>query len=320
MTAEPLELEAPSRYNTTRIGNWLRLVRLPNLLTVPGDPIVGFLLAAPYASWSLHHVWAAIAVALCAYAGGVALNDVMDISRDRNRQPWRPLPFGLISLQHAEGAVFVLLAAGVLVSVVNGLDSAIIGVCLLLAIVAYNVEIKEVPLLGAVGMGFCRALSVWLGVFAAPGDPQMNAAAWLGAGAVSAYVIGLSLYAKFERRESAPMWAVAAPLAATLLSAGLALGVCGPMRGLRFVMVVVLLGALLAFPLLLLVRRCRNGMELPNGPLRVASVGVLLRGLLILQAALVAASGGGALAVVLIVLLLGAWPLHAHLERTFYAS
>ena len=63
---------------------WLRLLRLPNLLTVPGDPVAGYLLAmacfesgafcgvAGYSGGHIHnHLM--MQAALCAAAGGAGL-------------------------------------------------------------------------------------------------------------------------------------------------------------------------------------------------------------------------------------------------------
>ena len=51
---------------------WLRLLRLPNFVTVPGDPLAGFALASGFAAGTAAWpVAAAVAASLCIYAAGM---------------------------------------------------------------------------------------------------------------------------------------------------------------------------------------------------------------------------------------------------------
>src|SRR5260221_228220 len=94
------------------LRTWLQLFRAPNLLTVPGDPIAGYLLACFGAVEE--GLWPAIGASVCFYAGGLLLNDLADLAEDRRERPSRPLPSGAASPWTVE---FVLAAgptAGVL--------------------------------------------------------------------------------------------------------------------------------------------------------------------------------------------------------------
>ena len=69
------------------VRTWLQLVRAPNLLTVPGDPLAGFLLA----TFGVLRAQAAFAVgaSLCLYAAGLLWNDLFDLEEDRRERPWK---------------------------------------------------------------------------------------------------------------------------------------------------------------------------------------------------------------------------------------
>ncbi len=61
------------------LNDWLQLVRLPNLPTVFGDPIAGFLLAAGSTDPdSLLRLFPAVAAPLFLYISGLILNDCID--------------------------------------------------------------------------------------------------------------------------------------------------------------------------------------------------------------------------------------------------
>ena len=89
---------------------WLRLVRLPNLLTVPGDPVSGFLLAAA-AKGQMPHIGkmaAAAGASLCLYIFGLILNDMVDLAEDARERPERPLPSGSVTVAQARMAAIAM--------------------------------------------------------------------------------------------------------------------------------------------------------------------------------------------------------------------
>ena len=68
---------------------WLRLLRVANLPTVPGDPIVGYVVAAGVVGWP---VLPCAAASLCLYCAGLLANDYFDLAEDRrDRIPDYPL-------------------------------------------------------------------------------------------------------------------------------------------------------------------------------------------------------------------------------------
>src|SRR5690242_3666498 len=83
---------APAMPRPNPIRTWLQLFRAPNLLTVPGDPLAGYLLAS-FGSVD-DKLSLAIGASLSFYAGGLLLNDLADLPEDRRERPNRPLPSG----------------------------------------------------------------------------------------------------------------------------------------------------------------------------------------------------------------------------------
>lgn len=142
---------------------WFEFFRLPNLPTAPGDALAGaaFLLAALPEVFSATpgRILAAGAAALCFYLFGLADNDIVGLSFDREQAPLRPLPRGAISLGAARVAralcLICALACGGcarLPLVWWGVAAALVGmICL------YN-RVK-----GTFFMGLCRGLSLLAG-------------------------------------------------------------------------------------------------------------------------------------------------------------
>ena len=155
---------------------WLRLFRVVNLPTVPGDVFVGAAAAlwwCGYRSALPSEMWLSVgfaAVSSCLlYLYGLVDNDIVGAATDTGR----PIPDGEISIHAASIARVVCLVLGVLVldvvlcrlhggfsnTEVLSVDSVLLVVlALVVAIVAYN-RTKR-PLL----MGLCRGLNVALGV------------------------------------------------------------------------------------------------------------------------------------------------------------
>ena len=184
---------------------WLRLVRLPNLLTVPGDPIAGFLLASVGRSvpLSLSALGAVAGASLSLYVFGLILNDLMDLETDRRERPERPLPAGEIAVPQARMAAIAMALTGLNLALVAGRAALFMAAALAGLIVLYNAALKRVPVLGVCAMGACRGLSLLLGAVAV--RPELCAhpsgeslPVFLAAGGLTLYVIGFSVVAKRE--------------------------------------------------------------------------------------------------------------------------
>jgi len=186
----------------THLHAWLKLLRAPNLFTVPGDPIAGFLLAGG-ASDSGTIALVALA-SLAAYMFGLVGNDIADLEEDSRERPYRPLPSGEVRLTHAKIAASYLALAAAVLAGCAGISSFACCLMLLTAISLYNFNRKFRSLAGPAALAFCRAASVLLGASAAESvnwqwhgiSPDL-----VGAAAIFVYILGVSLAAKGETKQ-----------------------------------------------------------------------------------------------------------------------
>ena len=306
-------------------GSWCRLLRAPNLLTAPGDPIAGFLLAGlALESVELWRMIPAAAASLLFYAAGLIQNDIAGLARDRVERPERPLPSGAIRPAAAMAGMGVLGVGAMAATILTGSMPAIVmGLVLVLLISLYNHATSELPGVRPLNMGLCRGVSLMLGASAAGGWGAFENPCVLGAATmVTCYVASLTHLASHEtetRRVEVARW-----LPAAFLAAGFgALLVYQPLYGakwpesLKITSIFAALGLALlavlaaALPVRRLVGRC--------DPARIGrAIGALVRNLLPVQAALVAA--GGSTGLIIAAALLLAWPLAGLLGKRFASS
>lgn len=195
-----------------RLHAWLELLRLPNLFTVPGDVLAGWALAGQGGNPSL-----ALLASLGLYAAGLLWNDLFDLRIDARERPRRPLPSGRIPCRHA---LFAALALSTLAPLL-ALNAWPVAVTLLALILFYDALAKRIAGLGVVTMGACRGVNLLLGVaVACPGGPSVwPPLAWLAAGLMTLYIVGVSIVARNEANPRAKVgraWR-AFPIAITLL-------------------------------------------------------------------------------------------------------
>lgn len=151
----------------SKLKTWLQLVRAPNLFTVPGDPLAGFLLVWVGAHAVSGALFLAVGASLCFYAYGLLLNDLADLAEDRRERPFRPLPSGAAKVPTVVQAAWLLATAGMAFSFFAGKEALWTGFALLVAVTLYDLLGKKIPLFAQANMGACRGLSLLLGAAAA---------------------------------------------------------------------------------------------------------------------------------------------------------
>ena len=161
-----------------RLSAWLRLFRVQNLVTVPGDVLVGAAAGGGLVAANASRLALLCAASVCMYLYGLVDNDLVGAKTDPKS---RPLAAGEISLGAARTARTLCLCLAVL-ALYFGHGSFLLLVALTVAIQVYN-RTKN-PLL----MGAARGLNVLLG-----GPAWIAAAIWL------VYVAGVT---KFSERET----------------------------------------------------------------------------------------------------------------------
>jgi 4-hydroxybenzoate polyprenyltransferase len=178
-----------------RFKPWFQLVRLPNVFTAAADPLAGWLLGG--GTFHMPQRWLPLlGASMMIYAGGIALNDVMDYAVDRVERPQRPLPSGRVWRRGASILAVACLTAGVALAAASGsVRSFGIATVLSACVLLYDLVAKRSPL-GPEVMGACRGLNVLLGLSQAPalGGPG----GFLVAGAMMLFVTGVTWISRFE--------------------------------------------------------------------------------------------------------------------------
>lgn len=139
------------------LADLAELVRLPAVLSVPGDVLLGAAAArSPRGS-------ALIASSAALYTGGMALNDYSDRLVDALERPSRPIPSGRIPAAQARALALGLLVGGVMSArVIGGPRAGRTAGALAVSVWRYDTAVKTGPR-GPVLMAGCRALDVLLG-------------------------------------------------------------------------------------------------------------------------------------------------------------
>jgi len=188
-----------------RLRAWLELFRVPNLLTVPGDPIAGFLLALVWTGGASTAWWRlapAAGIALALYAFGLVHNDMSDFVEDLRQRPGRPLPSRRISVRAAGMAAFALLLLTLVLSRLIRAETTPVIVALVVLILVYNGGLKRLPVVGPLNMGLCRAASLLIGATAASGFQAFTSPLVL-AGAATTWLY-IALVTQVARTETKP--------------------------------------------------------------------------------------------------------------------
>jgi 4-hydroxybenzoate polyprenyltransferase len=298
------------------VKHWLQLLRAPNLFTVPGDPLAGFLVACGLARNQAvldDRVVYAVFASLCLYAAGLIMNDIFDIAEDRRDRPHRPLASGTISLQSAWIVGVILSGAGILLMTIVADRAGLLASSLLLGCIGlYNGFMKRIPVLGAINMGMCRGLSLLLGAVAFSNSLEVPQFVILCALILAAYVAAVTHLARYEMRESSPAIARILP-ALVLLSAFLLFSVGhGSMFYRRATM-------LLAISLILTAAEIGRLFRKEPPPLPPV-IGALIRVLLAIQASFCLVFSGTNDAVFTAIALLLCMPIARIVGQKFYAS
>ncbi|MEO8354264.1 MAG: UbiA family prenyltransferase [Chthoniobacteraceae bacterium] len=295
-----------------RFRAWLQLLRAPNLFTVPGDPLAGFLLAT-YGGLDWR-VLVPIAASLCFYSAGLLMNDLCDLEEDRRERPNRPLPARQVSTGAVRRAILLLGGIGLLALIVGtNFVAAGVGIGLLGLIALYNGFTKRAAGIGALNMGLCRAFSLILGAAAAnPSFATRAPGAWDAAAILCAYIAAVTFLAGFETKTRAPVLAKLLPALAALAGLVVIFQATGYLQ-IPYATAIFAVGFIAVTA-----ETCklfgRNSPPLPP------SIGSFIRLLLVFQAAFCVIYGFGWTGRVCAISLVLLLPIAAMTSRRFYAS
>ncbi|MEI6712486.1 MAG: UbiA family prenyltransferase [Verrucomicrobiota bacterium] len=297
---------APSRLRT-----WLQLLRAPNLFTVPGDPIAGYLLSN--SGFSDHTLLLVASSSLCFYGAGLLMNDVVDLDEDLAERPTRPLPAGLESITKVKIVLWILNILGLLLLFLTGSQRGLLaGIGIVASVWSYNHLTKKIPGVGALNMGLCRGLSVMSGALVGP-SPTAALLSAIIALTVGLFIAAVTNLARFETRISAPPSAKFLPLLPLILGCffGIPNSLFSPDK---YPAAILFLLPVIGATLLLLKLLSKPSPPLP--PL----IGAHIRLLLPLQAAVCWFGASQDLGPYFAVFFLALWPASKLISRRFYAS
>jgi 4-hydroxybenzoate polyprenyltransferase len=288
---------------------WLRLIRLPNAFTVPGDVVAGWFLAGGAAVAGGGSLFLLIGASLSLYWAGLILNDCFDLERDREERPDRPLPSGRISPVVAGSVGACLLVLGIaLAALAGGIASAGAATVLAVLVLLYDGPARSVPVLGFLTMGLCRGANLLLGASMAQPDRDL---VLLAAGVSVAYITAVTAAAAAETEGPPRGVARWAPLGVPALGLAALLAIA-PGQPTAAAIAASLLTLFLVFRVVWSFRPDLPAAAVPPG------IGALIRALIPLQAAFIlVAEPASPLPALLVLALL---PLSIVAGRRFYGS
>ena len=277
------------------------LVRLPAVLTVPGDVLLGAA-ASGWPGGGARAVGVSLGSSL-QYLAGMALNDYADRETDAAERPGRPLPSGRVQPGFALGLGALLSAAGIAAAVLAGGPSARRRALALAGTVwAYDLALKGTPV-GPPAMATARFLNVLSGA-GTRARPALPAAAIVGAHTLAVTLVSLGEARGGSRWPGRGALAGAAAVSAAAGSLAARRSRTTPVRRAAAA------GLLAAYASSIAGVASQATREpTPANVQRVVGAGIL--GLLPLQAALLVASDGAEAAVAVA----SAWPVARRLSR-----
>ena len=145
------------------LGQYLLLIRAPNLFTVPSNILSGYFATTLLGDTNITQLLLLIFSSIFLYVAGIILNDYFDINVDRKERPNRPLASGQITKRSALLLATSSIVAGNVLSWSVSWNSFIISFCLTIVIFFYNYWLKRNRAGNPLTMGSARFLNVLLG-------------------------------------------------------------------------------------------------------------------------------------------------------------
>lgn len=184
------------------MGPYFKLTRFPLVFTAAADSAVGAALSGCDLLNSSAWIPAVVSSAFL-YAGGMVLNDVVDVTRDRALHPERPLPSGRVSPEAAARFAMILLGLAIVSALVAGGPTFVWAAAMAALIAAYDGAFKQNALAGSLAMAAVRGANLGLGAVAAGADPRTAAFPWIAVAILAGYVFVLTMWSTREDRPGA---------------------------------------------------------------------------------------------------------------------
>jgi 4-hydroxybenzoate polyprenyltransferase len=147
---------------TFNFKDYLILVRLPNLFTLPSNVLVGYFMVSSMAMTSYGQILLLVTISILLYCVGLILNDLCDYSIDKKERPDRPLASGKVSRRAAIGLVVTFSTLALALSFIINITTFVISSILLITIFGYDKILKKTRA-GPFTIGAARVMNVLLG-------------------------------------------------------------------------------------------------------------------------------------------------------------
>jgi 4-hydroxybenzoate polyprenyltransferase len=142
--------------------DYLILVRLPNLFTLPSNILVGFVIASSLTLTSYVQVLLLVTISILLYCVGLILNDLFDYNIDKKERPDRPLASGKVSRRAAIGLVTAFSALALGLSLIVSIPTLVTSSLLFVLIFGYDKFLKKTKA-GPFTIAAARVINVMLG-------------------------------------------------------------------------------------------------------------------------------------------------------------
>lgn len=147
--------------------DYLQLIRLPNLFTLPSNILVGFAIASSLTLTitSFVQVLLLVTISIFLYCVGLVLNDLFDYNIDKKERPDRPLASGKISRKIAIVLVTIFSVIALSLSLLVSVPTFGISLVLIALIFGYDKYLKNTQA-GPFTIAAARVMNVMLGTSA----------------------------------------------------------------------------------------------------------------------------------------------------------
>lgn len=147
--------------------NYLLLLRLPNLFTLPSNILIGFILVSTFTLTitSVIQVLMLVTISILLYCVGLILNDLFDYEIDRKERPNRPIASGKISRKFAIIIAIIFTTIALSLSLLVNVTTSSISLLLLIIIFGYDKYLKN-TIAGPFTIAAARVTNVILGTSA----------------------------------------------------------------------------------------------------------------------------------------------------------
>lgn len=142
--------------------SYFQLVRFPGIFTAFSNILLGFFLYSEFfVDW--FNLFPLLAASGFLFLAGMTLNDYFDYNIDKNERPDRPLPSGKISRKAALYLGITLFVAANISASFVGFQAVMISVIITILILAYDIKLKSIKIIGILNLSSIRFLNVILG-------------------------------------------------------------------------------------------------------------------------------------------------------------